>query len=137
MAIWDTVIAPLEHIIDKVIPDKAAAAAAKASLDQMKESDEAKAIEDQLQLQLASLANVQAEAKGESWLQRNWRPIVALFFTGLVGAYWFGYNAPNLPAASVEDLFSLVKICLGGYYVGRSVEKIAPHIASAITAVKS
>jgi hypothetical protein len=28
-----------------------------------------------------------AEAKGESWLQRNWRPMTMLFFTGLIGAY--------------------------------------------------
>lgn len=137
MAIWDTVIAPLEHIIDKVIPDKNAAAAAKASLDSMKESDEAKAVEDQLQLQLAAMANIQAEAKGESWLQRNWRPMMALFFGGLVGAYWFGFTAPNLTADSIHDLFSLVQMMIGGYTIGRSVEKIAPHAVQAVKALKS
>ena len=35
---------------------------------------------------------VQAEAKGESWLQRNWRPLTMVWFSFLVGAYWFGYT---------------------------------------------
>jgi hypothetical protein len=123
--------------MDRLIPDKTAAAQAKAALDQLKESDDAKAAADDVQMQLAAMANVQAEAKGESWLQRNWRPIVALFLTGLVGSYWFGYTAPNLTAAAVDDLFGLVKICLGGYYAGRSVEKIAPHVVAAVKALKS
>ncbi len=137
MGIFDTLLGPITQIINKVVPDKAAQQAAQDALAQLRESDEAKTIEDQLQLQLAAMANVQAEAKGDSWLQRNWRPMVALFFTGLVGAYWFGYNAPNLPASSVDDLFGLVKICLGGYYIGRSVEKVAPHVTTAIKALKS
>ncbi len=33
---------------------------------------------------------VQAEAKGESWLQRNWRPLTMLWFSTLIGGYWFG-----------------------------------------------
>lgn len=60
-----------------------------------------------------------------------------MFFSGLVGAYWFGFNAPNLPAASVDDLFGLVKICLGGYYFGRTAEKVAPHVVQAVKAIKS
>jgi Holin of 3TMs, for gene-transfer release len=136
MSIWDTIVAPIEHIIDKVIPDKAANDAAKAALEELRESDQAKQIEQDVQLQLAALSNVQAEEKGESWLQRNWRPIVALFLTGLVGSYWFGWTAPNLTPASIDDLFGLVKICLGGYYAGRSVEKIAPHVVEAVKAFK-
>lgn len=123
--------------LDRFIPDKSAAAQAKAALDQIKESDEAKAASDDVQLQLAAMANVQAEAKGESWLQRNWRPMVALWFAGLVGAYWFGFVAPNLTAAAVDDLFGLVKICLGGYYASRGVEKVAPHVVAAVKALKS
>lgn len=122
--------------LDRLIPDKTAAAQAKAALDQLKESNGAKALEADLQLQLAGLANVQAEAKGESWLQRNWRPMVALFLTGLVGAYWFGYAAPNLTEATVADLFNLVKLCLGGYVIGRSGEKIASAIPAVVSALK-
>lgn len=137
MGFFSTLIGPITQIINKVIPDKAAQQAAAAALQQMQESDEAKAIEDQLQLQLAAMANIQAEAKGESWLQRNWRPLMAMFFGGLVGAYWFGYTAKNLTQETVDHLFSLVQMMIGGYTIGRSVEKIAPHAVQAVKALKS
>lgn len=137
MGILDTILGPITQIINKVVPDKAAQQAAQSALQELKESDEAKQIEDQLQLQLAAMANIQAEAKGESWLQRNWRPLMALFFGGLVGSYWFGYTAPNLSADSVHDLFSLVQMMIGGYTIGRSVEKVAPHVVTAVKALKS
>ena len=67
------------------------------------------------------------------WLQRHWRPIVALtaFFS-----YWFvivGYPfalAWNLVPfvrfgeAGLQNLFWLTTICVGGYIGGRSLEKI-------------
>lgn len=69
-----------------------------------------------------------AEAKGESWLQRSWRPIVMLFLMALVGAYWFGFVGENLTEESVKLGFNLVQIGLGGYVVGRSAEKVAKAI---------
>lgn len=83
-------------------------------------------------INLAALGRdvVVAEAKGESWLQRNWRPIVMLWFAGLVGAHWLGYTAPNITEDVVLSLLGLVKIGLGGYVVGRSSEKIAKSLAS-------
>lgn len=134
--IWDAIVKPITDIINKVIPDKSAQDAAKAALEQLKESDYAKSVEADVQIQLAGLANVQAEAKGESWLQRNWRPMVALFLTGLVGAYWFGFTAPNLTQVTVTDLFDLVKLCLGGYVIGRTGEKMASAIPAVVAALK-
>lgn len=69
-------------------------------------------------------AAVQAEASGESWLQRNWRPIMMLWFGVLVGGYWFGLTPPNMPESTVTALFDIVQIGIGGYVVGRSAEKI-------------
>lgn len=71
---------------------------------------------------------ITAEAKGESWLQRNWRPMVMLFFMILVGAYWFGFVPDNLSSTAIENLFLLVQIGLGGYVVGRSAEKISKNM---------
>jgi hypothetical protein len=79
---------------------------------------------------------IAAEATGSSWLQRNWRPISALFLLGLVGAYWFGFSSPHLTQQTVDDCFSLVKICLGGYVAGRSIEKVAPHVVEAAKALR-
>jgi hypothetical protein len=75
---------------------------------------------------------VGAELRG-SWLQRHWRPIVALtaFFS-----YWFvivGYPfalawglAPEVRFGEVglQNLFWLTVTCVGGYIGGRSLEKI-------------
>ena len=35
---------------------------------------------------------IQAEATGESWLQRNWRPLTMVWFSALIGGYLFGYT---------------------------------------------
>lgn len=66
---------------------------------------------------------IAAEANGASWLQRNWRPITMLSFLGLVVADSFGLLAFRL----ADQAWLLLQIGLGGYVVGRSVEKISPH----------
>ena len=55
-----------------------------------------------------------------------------LVFTGLIVARWFGWSAPNLSEAEYIKLWDIVELGLGGYVVGRSVEKIVPAIADAI-----
>lgn len=74
---------------------------------------------------------VKAEAASSHWLAANWRPVVMLVFAGLIVARWFGWAAPNLTEAEYLKLWSIVEFGLGGYVVGRSVEKIAPSIAEA------
>ena len=75
---------------------------------------------------------VKAEAASEHWLVATWRPLLMLVFGGLIVARWFGWAAPNLSEAEYLKLWSIVEFGLGGYVVGRSVEKIAPSIADAI-----
>lgn len=77
----------------------------------------------------AAAGIVTAEIQGESWLQRSWRPMLMLWFSVLIGAYWFGFVPANMPDAVVADLFQLVQIGIGGYVIGRSGEKIAATIA--------
>jgi hypothetical protein len=72
---------------------------------------------------------VQAEAKGESWLQRNWRPLTMVWFSILLGAYWFGFTPENLSDEAILSLFGLIKLGLGGYVIGRSVEKITKNVS--------
>jgi len=80
--------------------------------------------------QLESQAEiVKAEAQGESFLQRSWRPIVMLVFVGLIVARWTGFTAPNLTPELESQLMVLVQIGLGGYVVGRSAEKVAKSIS--------
>lgn len=70
---------------------------------------------------------ITAEANGQSWLQRNWRPITMLTFLVLVVADTFGLTAHRL----APDAWTLLQIGLGGYVVGRSAEKIAPTLVEA------
>lgn len=70
---------------------------------------------------------IKVEAQGSSWIQRNWRPITMLTFLVLVVCDSFGWlYSPLAPQA-----WTLLQIGLGGYVVGRSVEKAAPHIGKA------
>lgn len=74
---------------------------------------------------------VKAEAASSHWLAANWRPILMLVFGGLIVARWFGFAAPELSEAEYLKLWDIVEFGLGGYVVGRSVEKIAPTVAEA------
>jgi len=57
--------------------------------------------------------------------------MVMVTFAGLIVARWFGWVAPNLTEAEYLKLWAIVEFGLGGYVIGRSVEKIAPSIADA------
>ncbi len=105
-------------VVDKAIPDRDQAEKIKAEL-----TAQALALES-AELQ-GAVEIIKAEAGGESWLQRNWRPLVMMGLAGLVGAHWLGYTAPNLTEPQVLGLLGIVKVGLGGYVVGRSVEKTA------------
>lgn len=75
---------------------------------------------------------VQQEVASSNWLASSWRPITMLIFVGLIVARWFGWSAPNLAPDEYIKLWDIVQLGLGGYVIGRSVEKIAPSIAGAL-----
>jgi len=77
-------------------------------------------------------AIILAEAKSESWITRNWRPVTMLAFVFAVLGYWFGLTPDTLTPEAVDSMFTLVQIGLGGYVVGRSAEKVAPGIMAAM-----
>ena len=64
-----------------------------------------------------------AEAKGEGWLQRNWRPLTMLSFLMLLFMYWFGVHPENLSDQVIMKLFDLLQIGIGGYIISRGAEK--------------
>lgn len=112
-------------LIDRLWPDPAQRDQAKLQLLDMAQKGE-----------LAEFAGraeiVKTEAASSHWLAANWRPLVMLTFAGLIVARWFGWAAPNLSEAEYLKLWSIVEFGLGGYVVGRSVEKIAGPIADAV-----
>ena len=112
-------------LIDKIIPDKEAAD--KAKLELIRLEQEGKLTELKAQAQI-----INTEASSQHWLAANWRPITMLIFVGLIVARWFGWAAPNLAEEEYIKLWSIVELGLGGYVIGRSVEKIVPTIAGAM-----
>ena len=102
--------------IDKAFPDKTEANKLKAAIDQQ-------LISLDLEQLKAATSVITAEASGESWLQRCWRPITMLTFVGLVVAHWLGFTAENLSEEQTLALLKIVQVGLGGYVVGRSAEK--------------
>jgi len=86
----------------------------------------------QSEIESAAAKIIQTEAASTHWLAANWRPLTMITFTALIVARWMGWVAPNLSEAEYLKLWSIIEFGLGGYVVGRSVEKIAPSIATAM-----
>ena len=92
-----------------------------------------------IELIIARLTELQAsvviaEMQSGAWLAQNWRPITMLTFVAIIANNYILYpylalfwsKAPVLQIP--PDMWSLLKIGLGGYVVGRSGEKIAKAI---------
>jgi hypothetical protein len=73
-------------------------------------------------------AIVLAEAKSDSFLTSNWRPITMLTFLALVVADQTGLLAFRL----APQAWTLLQIGLGGYVVGRSAEKVVPTLMKSL-----
>lgn len=124
-----SIIGPLFGVIDKSITDKDAAAALKADI----------------HMKLLSLSGAEtqaatsvllAEIGGESWLQRNWRPILMLSIVAIVVNNYILYpylslfGVPTVVLELPSELFNLMTVGVGGYIVGRSGEKIMKSYVS-------
>lgn len=74
-----------------------------------------------------------AEIGKGSWLTSNWRPIIMLMFGWIIFYYYFISPVFGFPGIALPDEFwGLLKIGLGGYVVGRSVEKVADTVTKNI-----
>lgn len=77
-----------------------------------------------------------SETQGNK-LQRNWRPIVMLAFAFIVVYSYFIQpaffpNAVNMSETIPDRFWSLLEIGLGGYVIGRSLEKTAHTVTKNI-----
>ncbi|WP_419832766.1 3TM-type holin [Endozoicomonas atrinae] len=114
---WTAAIPLLGQVIERVIPDPEKAAEAKHQLVDM-------AVKGELDELTQRAGVIKAEAQGDSWLQRSWRPIVMLVFTALIVCRWLGWSAPDLSEAVELKLFSIVQLGIGGYIASRGIEKV-------------
>lgn len=125
MAIWDIVVGPLLKIIDKVVPDKAAAQVVK---DQISAQAASGALQEEM-LQLQSVTTAQSdinkiEAGSTSLFVAGWRPLLG-WICGVAFGFQFilrpvvqwgfimaGHTLPPLPGID-ETLTQLTYAMLG------------------------
>jgi hypothetical protein len=132
---FDPVSAALDvggKIIDRVWPDPAQKDAAKLELMKLYQNGDLAVLAAQTDLAKAASDIVKTEAGSNNFLTASWRPITMLVFVVLITARWFGWAAPNLQEQEYLKLWDIVQLGLGGYVVGRSVEKIVPSVADAL-----
>lgn len=70
---------------------------------------------------------IAAEASSGFWLSSQWRPLLMVFFAAMIGSFWFGYTPSNLEGPMppmMQELFTILKIGIGGYIPARTLEKI-------------
>ncbi len=109
-------------LLDKFFPDADAAAKAKIELFKMQANGELSELQ-------AKAGIITAEARSEHFLVAAWRPITMLVFVFIIANNYIIYpylslfidNAPELEIPA--DMWDLLKIGIGGYTVGRTVEK--------------
>jgi hypothetical protein len=115
-------------VVDQMVEDKDLAIRIKSEIFmQVSQLDLTKFVA-QLEAQKSVLV---AELQGESWSQRNWRPIVMLMFATIIANNYivFPYlSAFGIPVVQLEpppQMWNMIGLGLSGYVVGRSAEKIA------------
>ena len=110
----------------------------------VEDKDKANELETKIKNKLLSLEQevitaqrdvIVAEAKSQSFIARNWRPIMMLTFVGIIANNYilfpyitlFGGTATTLEIP--PDMWALLKIGGGGYVMGRSGEKMVESFA--------
>lgn len=127
-----SIFKPASDIVDHLVTNDEERGQIKIELTRAQNEMTSKYLDYESKLMHAQSEIIKSEATGQSWLQRNWRPLMMVFFAVLLGAYWFGVMPPNMTQETINNLFSLLQIGIGGYIGGRSLEKIVPKITEAL-----
>lgn len=137
MAIWDFLGGPVKGlvgavggIIDDVTTTDEERLAAKQKLQAIELDFTKKLLEADQELFKAQRDVLVAEAKGESWLQRSWRPITMLVFVFIIFNNYvlspyiqsLGGHVPTLKIPN--GMWALLNVGVGGYITSRGVEKV-------------
>ena len=105
----------------------------KAELEQIALALEGKQMELQAQMAQIQSSVIIAETQSESWLAKNWRPLLMVMFGTIIANNYIIFPYIQLlagPEYSVRleippNMWELLKLGVSGYVVGRSLEKIA------------
>jgi len=119
---------PLTKLVDDVHTSTEEKLTLRNKLVEIENTITSQVLDMQKQLLTSQTQIITAEAQGQSWIQRNWRPITMLTFLSLVVCDSFGWLANPL----AQEAWTLLQIGLGGYVVGRTVEKVTPQVIKGI-----
>jgi hypothetical protein len=122
------VLEPITGLVDKLHTSDDERLEAKAVLLQLQTSLMSQTLDYEKQIAQSQRDIIVAETQANSWLTRTWRPITMLTFVALV--VWSQFTGMEIP----PDLWFVIKLGLGGYVGGRSVEK---SVASVVKVMKS
>lgn len=119
-------------IVNKFIPDQ-------AKRDELKTE-----LTSEMTKQMKMQADIiKAEQQSGSYLTRNWRPLFMVLCGVIIGTHWFIYDIipyirtvfglnfwiPQDPGLS-NELWTTIRLGLGGYIGGRTAEKVVKIIKS-------
>jgi hypothetical protein len=113
-------------LVDDAVEDKDEANRIKANLTEVFEKADLSKFTALVQGQTQILLG---EIQGQSWMQRNWRPVLMLTIVAIVANNYIIYPYLSLFTDKAvvldlpEKLYNLMSIGVGGYIVGRSAEK--------------
>lgn len=132
----EKIIQPIGSIIDELHTSEDEKLAAKAKLNTIAVGLAEGALEYEKTVTEEQGDNIRSESTGHSWLQRNWRPILMIFFGVVIGWVIF-HGAYDLDGRPIPEVFvtyvlDIVKLGISGYVVGRSAEKIVPQVVEAL-----
>lgn len=120
-------------IINHVTVDPNQKAQVQLALSKLQADHDVAVMQAQTAIQDAQRDVIVAEAKSDSWIARNWRPILMLSF-GAILLYdfflgpMFGLRIVPVPG----ELWTILTYGISGYVGLRTVEKIAPTVAQAV-----
>ena len=116
-------------LIDKLIPDPQAKAAAQLELAKMQQTGELAQLQADVSEQQELTKRLQADMSSDSWLSKNIRPMVLIFllaaYTGFAVASMFNYETRG---SYVELLGNWGMVVMSFYFGGRTFEKIADKV---------
>lgn len=121
---------PAVKLVDELHTSKEEELEIKLKLEQIKSEIEkakialsSKMIEYHTQLVESRSDVVIAEAKGESWIQRTWRPILMVMFAIIIVATWLGFSSSTVSEEMHLRLLDIVQGGIWGYIGARSFDK--------------
>jgi predicted membrane protein len=124
---------PLSDIIDNVSTTDEERLTLKNKLIEIQNQMSEKVLEYETKLTESQTKIITAEAQGESWLQRNWRPLLMLSVIFIVVNNYILFPYISMFSDKVkilelpQGLWTLLVTGVGGYIIGRSGEKIVKN----------